>query len=89
MYLRSTCLHTAIRTARRIAHLSTLQFKRTASTVATSTTNAFHDVQQPIKLRNYQEECIQSVLAYLQDGKKRLGVSLATGSGKTVRRGKV
>ncbi|KAF9729168.1 hypothetical protein PMIN06_000074 [Paraphaeosphaeria minitans] len=37
-----------------------------------------------ITLREYQEECIQSVLAYLVKGHKRLGVSLATGSGKTV-----
>ncbi|OCK84166.1 P-loop containing nucleoside triphosphate hydrolase protein [Lepidopterella palustris CBS 459.81] len=46
-------------------------------------------LQQPasplqITLRNYQEECIQSVLSYLGKGHKRLGVSLATGSGKTV-----
>lgn len=39
----------------------------------------------PIVLRDYQEECIQSVLDYLNQGHKRLGVSLATGSGKTVR----
>lgn len=37
-----------------------------------------------ITLREYQEECIQSVLTYLAKGHKRLGVSLATGSGKTV-----
>lgn len=37
-----------------------------------------------IRLREYQEECIQSVLSYLRKGHKRLGVSLATGSGKTV-----
>ncbi|WEW57125.1 Putative ATP-dependent helicase IRC3 [Emydomyces testavorans] len=37
-----------------------------------------------IRLRDYQEECIQSVLSYLEKGHKRLGVSLATGSGKTV-----
>lgn len=37
-----------------------------------------------IQLREYQEECIQAVLSYLAAGHKRLGVSLATGSGKTV-----
>ncbi|KAK7956827.1 type III restriction enzyme- res subunit domain-containing protein [Apiospora aurea] len=39
---------------------------------------------QPVKLRAYQEECIQSVLSSIRDGHKRLGISLATGSGKTV-----
>jgi superfamily II DNA or RNA helicase len=38
----------------------------------------------PLQLRDYQEECIKSVLSYLQNGHKRLGISLATGSGKTV-----
>ncbi|KAH0556948.1 hypothetical protein GP486_005262 [Trichoglossum hirsutum] len=37
-----------------------------------------------VRLREYQEECIQSVLSYLNRGHKRLGISLATGSGKTV-----
>jgi hypothetical protein len=37
-----------------------------------------------IRLRQYQEECIQAVLSHLDQGHKRLGVSLATGSGKTV-----
>ncbi|KAI9651172.1 putative ATP-dependent helicase IRC3 [Ciborinia camelliae] len=39
---------------------------------------------QPIVLRQYQEECIQAVLSHLDQGHKRMGVSLATGSGKTV-----
>lgn len=37
-----------------------------------------------IKLRTYQEECIEAVLKHLELGQKRLGISLATGSGKTV-----
>ncbi|KAH0271164.1 DEAD/DEAH box helicase-like protein, partial [Aureobasidium melanogenum] len=41
--------------------------------------------QRPqIKLRSYQEECIEAVLRHLDRGQKRLGISLATGSGKTV-----
>jgi len=39
---------------------------------------------EKIQLRKYQEECIQAVLASLEQGNKRLGISLATGSGKTV-----
>ena len=37
-----------------------------------------------IQLRDYQQECIQSVLSYFEKGGKRAGISLATGSGKTV-----
>lgn len=40
--------------------------------------------EEAVRLRQYQEECIQSVLSYLKNGHKRLGISLATGSGKTV-----
>ncbi|KAK0788390.1 putative ATP-dependent helicase IRC3 [Friedmanniomyces endolithicus] len=35
-------------------------------------------------LRPYQEDIIQAVLGYLAKGEKRLGISLATGGGKTV-----
>lgn len=37
-----------------------------------------------LKLRDYQQECIRSVLSSLKMGHKRVGISLATGSGKTV-----
>ncbi|KAL9622740.1 MAG: hypothetical protein Q9160_002858 [Pyrenula sp. 1 TL-2023] len=37
-----------------------------------------------IKLRQYQEECIQSIISSVERGEKRLAVSLATGGGKTV-----
>ncbi|KAK2606080.1 putative ATP-dependent helicase IRC3 [Conoideocrella luteorostrata] len=36
------------------------------------------------KLRDYQQDCIKSVLLSLKRGHKRVGISLATGSGKTV-----
>jgi len=42
-------------------------------------------LQTGLKLRDYQEECVQSVLAALRDGRRQVGISLATGSGKTVR----
>lgn len=37
-----------------------------------------------IQLRQYQLDCIDAVLGAFQDGKRQVGVSLATGSGKTV-----
>lgn len=42
------------------------------------------EASSKIILRDYQEECIQSVLMAIEEGHKRLGVSLATGGGKTV-----
>ncbi|MCJ1240176.1 hypothetical protein MMC14_008176 [Varicellaria rhodocarpa] len=62
---------------------------RRLATVSKPPTSAFAlngIVNNPIeiRLRDYQEECIQSVLSHLENGHKRLGVSLATGSGKTV-----
>ena len=35
-------------------------------------------------LRPYQEECVEACLKAVEEGKRRLGISLATGAGKTV-----
>lgn len=35
-------------------------------------------------LRPYQEECVETCLKAISEGKRRLGISLATGAGKTV-----
>ncbi|KAI0132345.1 P-loop containing nucleoside triphosphate hydrolase protein [Xylariales sp. AK1849] len=58
---------------------STIRWAAAAPVTAT----AVHPFQQ-VHLRDYQEECIQSVLSSLALGHKRLGISLATGAGKTV-----
>ncbi|KAI9672504.1 MAG: hypothetical protein M1817_003270 [Caeruleum heppii] len=59
----------------------------TARTFAQAAEKPHADPVEPspgIRLRQYQEECIQSVLSHIDKGHKRLGISLATGSGKTV-----
>ncbi|KAI1623481.1 DEAD/DEAH box helicase [Exophiala viscosa] len=56
--------------------------RRTLASVVNSPSPVVRE--EAIRLREYQEECIQSVLSYLRKGHKRLGISLATGSGKTV-----
>jgi primosomal protein N' len=39
----------------------------------------------PIRsLRPYQEECVEACLTAIAEGRRRLGISLATGAGKTV-----
>lgn len=73
----------AISTARIIkCAFQPLGVRRALVTVVNSGPPIIHE--QAIRLRQYQEECIQSVLSYLEKGHKRLGISLATGSGKTV-----
>jgi len=49
-----------------------------------SSRSTHHDGTPSIQLRPYQEESITSVLTNLAKGFRRLGLSLATGSGKTV-----
>jgi hypothetical protein len=75
-YLNSmSCVRRAlhpIRNCSRWTRVASFAFRRALSS------------SSPIQLRDYQEECIQAVLSYLNAGYKRLGVSLATGSGKTV-----
>ncbi|UNI21784.1 Putative ATP-dependent helicase IRC3 [Purpureocillium takamizusanense] len=62
--------------------LAPLSFKACAATVAPITSPS-NSNNKP-KLRDYQQECIRSVLQSLKRGHKRVGISLATGSGKTV-----
>jgi ATP-dependent helicase IRC3 len=50
-----------------------------------ASTKAEDIVPPKIQLRDYQEESIRSVIEHLEEGHNRLGLSLATGSGKTVR----
>lgn len=62
-----------------IRHASLRQFSANAHRQA--------EVNRPpsqLQLRDYQEECIQAVVSSLENGHKRLGISLATGAGKTV-----
>jgi ATP-dependent helicase IRC3 len=49
-----------------------------------TTTRRALQATNPLQLRAYQEDAINAVLKDIKNGKKRLGLSLATGSGKTV-----
>ena len=75
--------------ARPLTRPATITFQRPlATSILTANGSAEDEPYLPVPkivLRKYQEECIESILAALSDGHKRLGVSLATGGGKTVR----
>ena len=83
VYRISTLAAPLRRKAGRKALVYSLPYRgRRLASVTSNITPKPHTVQ----LRPYQEESIQSVLKYLENGEKRLGVSLATGGGKTVGR---
>lgn len=63
------------------------RWRTLCSTIRHWRIRSFHarsTLHEAITLRDYQEEAITSVLNYLAAGEHRLGLSLATGSGKTV-----
>ncbi|GLA30898.1 ResIII-domain-containing protein [Aspergillus phoenicis ATCC 13157] len=65
-------------------HYPHLRFRSTVTSAALPSAITAPETPPLIVLRDYQEECIQSVLDHLAQGHKRLGISLATGAGKTV-----
>ncbi|KAI1639863.1 P-loop containing nucleoside triphosphate hydrolase protein [Biscogniauxia mediterranea] len=74
----------AVRPSWRVFPKPIATYATTAAAAAATTPVSSPGKLQQIRLRDYQEECIQSVLASIRNGSKRLGISLATGSGKTV-----
>ncbi|KAF8535630.1 P-loop containing nucleoside triphosphate hydrolase protein [Trichophaea hybrida] len=72
------CLHS---TTRQFASRATSRRKFKAASIADA---PLPPTLSPIQLRSYQEECIAAVLKHVDEGHRRMGVSLATGSGKTI-----
>ncbi|KAI1099907.1 P-loop containing nucleoside triphosphate hydrolase protein [Jackrogersella minutella] len=70
--------------AKPIWRFPVMRYQRNISTSINAAATEASRIFQKINLRDYQEECIQSVLSSLSLGHKRLGISLATGAGKTI-----
>ncbi|KAF2456103.1 P-loop containing nucleoside triphosphate hydrolase protein [Lineolata rhizophorae] len=84
--LAARCIRTSyprLRTPRRYSSLTSVSPAQSSNN-AHPIKNLAPEQKSTVQLRGYQEECIQSVLSHLEMGHKRLGISLATGSGKTV-----
>lgn len=70
--------------ARKACNIRALPARARLYSTLQENTNAPPAQPQPVRLRDYQEECVQSVVSSVENGHKRLGISLATGAGKTV-----
>lgn len=83
----SYVLHTRFLTGLRTSAVAWRRLRPPTRRVSSDASTQVRDVRENtsrVQLRPYQEECIQSVLGYLAKGERRLGISLATGAGKTV-----
>lgn len=80
---QTTCTHRQLPICCRSSHFTGHTFL--GRRYATLQPEARLAAERPqVQLRPYQDECIEAVLQHLRIGHKRLGISLATGSGKTV-----
>lgn len=68
-----------------VAHVKPRQLFSSYRQFSCSTFRLMENASPKVELRPYQKASITAVLEYLARGEKRLGLSLATGSGKTVR----
>jgi ATP-dependent helicase IRC3 len=83
-YYAALVLRGSIRRPVLVSHTSPYNHQQYLKSRLSSSASPSSDGVPTIQLRPYQEESIQRVLEYLARGERRLGLSLATGSGKTV-----